>query len=57
MFKDLLILARPYQYSKNLFIFIPAFFAFQLTNIQLMSNAAIAFIAFSLSASAVNRLR
>lgn len=53
MLKDLLRLARPYQYSKNLFIFIPAFFAFQLTDIQLMIKASMAFIAFSLAASAV----
>ena len=53
MLKDLLRLARPYQYSKNLFIFIPAFFAFQLTDVQLMVKALLAFIAFSLAASAV----
>lgn len=53
MLKDLLRLARPYQYSKNLFIFIPAFFAFQLTDMQLMIKASMAFIAFSLAASAV----
>lgn len=53
MFKDLFRLARPYQYSKNLFIFIPAFFAFQITDMQLMLKASMAFIAFSLCASAV----
>lgn len=46
-------LARPYQYSKNLFVFIPAFFAFQLTDMQLMTKALVAFIGFCLIASAV----
>lgn len=53
MLKEFLKLARPYQYSKNLFIFIPAFFAFQITDMQLMLKASMAFIAFSLCASAV----
>ncbi len=53
MLKDLLALARPHQYSKNLFVFIPAFFAFQFTNIELMSEALLAFIGFSFLASAV----
>lgn len=53
MFKDVLRLARPYQYSKNLFIFIPAFFDFQLTNADLMLEALTAFVGFSLIASAV----
>ena len=53
MLKDLLVLARPHQYSKNLFVFIPAFFAFQFTNIELMSEALLVFIGFSLLASAV----
>ncbi|MFT6207752.1 MAG: decaprenyl-phosphate phosphoribosyltransferase [Cognaticolwellia sp.] len=53
MLKDLLVLARPHQYSKNLFVFIPAFFAFQFTNIELMTQALSAFIGFSLLASAV----
>lgn len=53
MITDLLKLARPHQHSKNLFIFIPAFFAFQLTEPGLVFNALVAFIAFSLLASAV----
>lgn len=53
MITDLLKLARPHHYTKNLFIFIPAFFAFQLTEPGLVLNAFIAFIAFSLLASAV----
>lgn len=53
MLNDLIKLCRPYQYTKNLFVFIPAFFAFQFTDAGLMIKALIAFIGFSLSASAV----
>lgn len=53
MLRDLLKLSRPHQYSKNFFVFIPAFFAFQLTDIELMFKAGMSFISFSLVASAV----
>lgn len=53
MIFDFIKLARPHQYTKNLFIFLPAFFAFQLTNTELMLNALMAFLAFSFLASAV----
>ena len=53
IFSDLLKLARPYQYTKNLFIFAPAFFAFQLNAPALILRALLAFIGFSLIASAV----
>jgi len=53
MLNDLIKLSRPYQYTKNLFVFIPAFFAFQFTDAGLMIKALIAFVGFSLSASAV----
>lgn len=46
-------LMRPHQYIKNLFIFLPLFFALKITDLDLLSNAFIAFVAFSLSASAV----
>ena len=46
-------LMRLYQYVKNLFIFLPIFFAMKITDIGLLSNAFIAFIAFSLIASAI----
>lgn len=46
-------LMRPHQYIKNLFIFLPLFFALKITDIQLLTNSLIAFIAFSLTASAV----
>ena len=46
-------LMRPHQYIKNLFIFLPLFFALKITDIQLLTSSFIAFIAFSLTASAV----
>ena len=49
-------LMRPHQYIKNIFIFLPLFFALQITNIDLLTNAFIAFISFSLSASAIYAL-
>ena len=49
----ILRLMRPDQYVKNLFIFLPLFFALQITDTTLLINASIAFIAFSISASAV----
>jgi len=47
---------RPHQYIKNLFIFLPLFFALKITDIPLLTNAFIAFIAFSLTASAIYTL-
>ena len=44
---------RPKQYIKNIFILLPLFFAGQITNMELLINALMAFVAFSLSASAV----
>jgi len=52
----LLKLMRPHQYIKNLFIFLPLFFALQITNLELLTNVFIAFVAFSLSASAIYTL-
>jgi len=49
-------LMRPHQYIKNLFIFLPIFFALKITDTHLLFNAFIAFIAFSLTASAVYTL-
>lgn len=53
MIRDLIRLARPHQYTKNLFIFLPAFFAFQLAQPETLVSASLAFLAFSLVASAV----
>lgn len=44
---------RPHQYIKNIFIFIPLFFALKITDTSLEINAFIAFIAFSLASSSV----
>ena len=49
-------LMRPHQYVKNLFIFLPLFFALKITDTALLLNAFIAFIAFSISASAIYTL-
>lgn len=46
-------LMRPHQYIKNCFIFLPLFFAAQITNTALLLNAVVAFLAFSLTASAI----
>ncbi len=51
--KNIFTLIRPQQYVKNLFIFLPLFFAGQITNIELLVNAFIAFVAFSIFASAI----
>ena len=47
---------RPHQYIKNIFIFLPLFFAAKITNIELLINASITFVAFSLTASAIYTL-
>ena len=46
-------LMRPHQYVKNLFIFVPIFFALKITDLSLLYISFIAFIAFSISASAI----
>ena len=51
--KNLLDLMRPHQYLKNVFIFLPLFFALKITDLELVQNVVIAFVAFSLSASAI----
>ncbi|MDO9304264.1 MAG: decaprenyl-phosphate phosphoribosyltransferase [Sulfuricurvum sp.] len=53
---SILQLIRPHQYIKNLFIFLPIFFALKITDTGLLLNAIIAFIAFSLTASAIYTL-
>jgi 4-hydroxybenzoate polyprenyltransferase len=52
-YKDALILIRPHQYIKNLFIFLPLFFAAKGAEIHLLANAVIAFISLSLAAGAI----
>ena len=53
IFKNLFLLIRPHQYVKNLFIFMPLFFVGKINDSQMLINALIAFVAFSLSASAI----
>jgi decaprenyl-phosphate phosphoribosyltransferase len=50
---NLFVLIRPHQYVKNFFIFMPLFFVGKITEPQILLNALIAFVAFSLSASAI----
>ena len=51
--KSIFTLIRPQQYIKNIFVFLPLFFVGQITNIELLTNAFMAFVAFSFSASAI----
>ena len=51
--KDFFNLIRIKQYSKNFFLFAPAFFAAKLTNPQVLLSLISALIAFSLVASSV----
>ncbi len=46
-------LMRPHQYIKNIFIFLPLFFAARITETVLLFDAFIAFTAFSLVASSI----
>lgn len=50
--KDIIILFRPHQYLKNLFVFAPLFFSFAF-NVEVVSHTAIAFVLFCLVASAI----
>lgn len=50
---DIIKLIRPHHYIKNLFIFLPLFFASRITDIALLYSAFVAFLAFSLTVSAV----
>ena len=54
--RDIIKLMRPHQYIKNLFILLPLFFALKITDTALLGNVLIAFIAFSLTASAIYAL-
>ncbi len=51
--KALIGLMRPHQYVKNLFIFMPIFFVGKVTDPGLLTSSIIAFVAFSLAASAI----
>lgn len=51
--KQIILLLRPHQYVKNLFIFLPLFFVGEITNIDSIISALLAFIAFSVTASSI----
>jgi len=52
-FKYFIFLLRPKDYSKNLFIFLPAFFTSSLNSAHIFFTVLIAFLSFSLIASSV----
>jgi 4-hydroxybenzoate polyprenyltransferase len=51
--REVIILLRPEHWVKNLFVFIPAFFAARLSEPEVLGNAILGFWAFCLMASAV----
>lgn len=51
--KACLQLTRPHQHVKNLFILLPIFFAYKITDIEAVLHALCAFIVFSLAAGSV----
>ncbi len=51
--RQFLELMRPHQFTKNLFVFLPAFFAFRITDPALFIQTTFAFVAFCLVAGAV----
>lgn len=53
VFSPIIQLFRPHQYVKNLFIFLPLFFALKINQTDLLGIASVAFVAFCLCASAV----
>lgn len=46
-------LMRPHQYVKNLFVFFPLFFALKITDLNLLKDAFLAFLAFCFAASMI----
>lgn len=53
MTKQIILLLRPHQWLKNLFIFLPLFFDRQFTDIDKLSTGGGTFVAYSLAASAI----
>lgn len=53
MINDLIILLRPKQWIKNLFIFLPLFFSGHFFNLNLLSNCVIVFISFCFVSSGI----
>jgi 4-hydroxybenzoate polyprenyltransferase len=56
LLKDILALLRPYQYSKNLFIFAPAFFSFRYHEEEVLQTSVLSFLIFCIISSAVYAL-
>ena len=50
---DLFLLSRPKQWTKNLFIFLPLFFALQIYHPAILIKAALAFVVFCVIASSI----
>lgn len=48
-----LVLIRPYQWSKNLFVFFPLFFGGKITDIHLLNKTIFSFYIFSFIASSI----
>ena len=53
MIKDILRLIRPKQWIKNMFVFIPMFFAGELFDLHSLCLCAVTFLAYSLTASSI----
>lgn len=51
--KNILKLMRPYQWVKNIFVFMPLFFGGQLTDTEQVQDSIVMFIAFCLAASSI----
>lgn len=51
--KSIVLLLRPQQWLKNIFIFLPLFFHGDLVNVSLLMNAIVAFFCFSFAASSI----
>jgi 4-hydroxybenzoate polyprenyltransferase len=51
--KHILLLARPHHYIKNLFVFLPIFFAGKLNNPEMLGRSFLCFSSFCLAASSV----
>lgn len=51
--RELFLLLRPRQWTKNLFIFLPLFFALQFHNILMLVKVCLAFVLFCMLASGI----
>ena len=51
--KNILKLVRPYQWVKNIFVFMPLFFGGKLTDMEQVQDSIVMFIAFCLAASSI----